>query len=161
MNTDRIKREILESGREIERLRARVKETFSHRDESDSARKAWTEACSDFHKRYMQVSLPGGFDDIEARILAGEPYAVEAALCFLEVRPYFFRSGYMFQTLLRKLKRAPLAENQRLRLDAVVERQTLWRKKKEAAREALTCRSTRTHTCRRQLRRVRWLSVHF
>jgi len=34
------------------------------------------------------------------RILYGDPEAMEAAICFLEVRPYFFRSGYMYKDIL-------------------------------------------------------------
>lgn len=131
METARIKRQIVESAKEIERLRARVHETFAHRENSERAREAWVEACSEFHGRYMQISFPGGLDNIEARVLAGEPFALEAALCFLEVRPYFFRSGYMFQALLRKMKRAPLNESQRQRLKVVLERLEQWRRLKE------------------------------
>jgi hypothetical protein len=73
---------------------------------------------------------------LKREILAnGDELAMEAAVCFLELRPYFFRSGYLFQSLLRKTRRAPLTESQRLRYDAVVRRQELWRKRKQAANE--------------------------
>lgn len=83
----------------------------------------------------MQLGFPGGLDNIEARVLAGEPFAVEAALCFLEVRPYFFRCGYMFQSLLKKMKRSPLNQAQQRRLQVVVDGQAAWRKIKEEKRQ--------------------------
>jgi len=54
--------------------------------------------------------------------MAGDPEAMEAAICFLETRPYFFRSGYMFKTLFRKAKRAPLNKDQQERFEAVKKR---------------------------------------
>jgi len=48
-------------------------------------------------------------------------------MCFLELRPYFFRSGYMYKELLRKIKRAPLSPDQERRLRLVLERQAAWR----------------------------------
>ena len=54
---------------------------------------------------------------------------VEAALVFLELRPFFFRSGYMRQKLLRLLKHAPLSSPQSKRFAAVLEAQRQWRAK--------------------------------
>lgn len=45
----------------------------------------------------------------------GNEYALEYAVCFIEIRPYFFRSGYMYKDLLRRLNKAPLSESQRER----------------------------------------------
>jgi hypothetical protein len=70
----------------------------------------------DFHARYDLLAFPGGYAsrEVRARILNGDFAAIEAAICFLEVRPYFFRSGYMFKDLLRALKRAPLTQEERM-----------------------------------------------
>ena len=43
--------------------------------------------------------------------------AMKVAICFLECRPYFFKSGYMFKDILRKVKKAPLSDEQTLRLE--------------------------------------------
>jgi hypothetical protein len=40
--------------------------------------------------------------------VSGLTEAIEIAIQFLEVDPYFFRSGYIKTDLLRRLKRAPL-----------------------------------------------------
>jgi hypothetical protein len=63
---------------------------------------------------------------------------MEAAVCFLEVRPYFFRSGYMFKDILRKCKRAPLSREQSARLEAVMAGLAEWRRRKNSKAEVRT-----------------------
>src|SRR5262249_6832563 len=94
---------------EIRRLHARIHQTFLHRDETSKAYQEWEEACRQFHQSYDELAFPGGYDGALERIVAGDQQAMEAAICFLEGRPYFFRSGYMFKALLRKVKHAPLS----------------------------------------------------
>ena len=66
------------------------------------------------------------------RVMAGDPQTVESAICFLEVRPYFFRSGYIFKDLLRKCPRAPLSTDQAARLRVIEQRLLAWRERKLA-----------------------------
>ena len=127
MKTADLKRVIEQGCVEITRLNARIHETVRFRDASPRQRDEWKSACAEFHSRYDALAFPGGYAGAVDRILAGDPYSVEAALCFLEVRPYFFRSGYMFKELMRKVKRAPLSSEQAERLQGVVQRQALWR----------------------------------
>jgi hypothetical protein len=64
---------------------------------------------------------------------------MEATICFLEVRPYFFRSGYMFDALLRRAKHAPLSPEQSARLQVVVAGLRAWKaskRKKQKPNEA-------------------------
>jgi hypothetical protein len=68
------------------------------------------------------------------RIEYGDPEAMEAAICFLEVRPYFFRSGYMFWDILRKCRKAPLSRAQAKRLSVVEKKVLEWRERKQAKR---------------------------
>jgi hypothetical protein len=131
MDPELLKREILANGEEIERLRRRVHDTAARRGDGERAHEEWLLACSEFHARYMQLGFPGGYEGAGERVLEGDPLAMEAAICFLELRPYFFRSGYLFQSLLRKARRAPLSDAQRLRFDAVVQRQELWRQRQK------------------------------
>lgn len=100
--------EIRESERRINFLHSQIHETFKHRDESKHKFREWEVACKEFHSNYDRLAFPGGLEGAYARILNGEPASVEAALSFIEVRPYFFRSGYMYKDLLRKLAKAPL-----------------------------------------------------
>ena len=139
MDTDSIKQTLSTAAAEIRRLRARIHDTFQHRHASQPQKIEWENACAEFHARYDMLAFPGGYDGRQrgkrlpdsnsaiARIAAGNAEAMEAAICFLELRPYFFRSGYMFKQILRKMKRAPLSSQQADRLQIVIARQAMWR----------------------------------
>ena len=135
MDTDALKREILKNAREVTRLHRRVHETFEARGRNRASHDAWSAACAEFHSQYNKLAFPGGYEGAETRIVDGEPCSIEAALCFLELRPYFFRSGYMYKSLLRKMKRAVLTQEQLERLAVVLARAEEWRRRKAAAHE--------------------------
>ncbi|MGV7222302.1 MAG: hypothetical protein ACQ9MH_12330 [Nitrospinales bacterium] len=84
---------------------------------------------------YDSLAFPGGYAGALDRILEGDPKAMEAGICFLEVRPYFNQSGYMFKDIIRKLKKAPLDEDQRKRFEAVLIAYAEYRKSMLANRE--------------------------
>lgn len=69
------------------------------------------------------------------RISYGDEEAMEAAICFLEIRPYFFRSGYMFKDILRKCRRARLSSDQAARLKTIEKRLWEWRERKLAKKK--------------------------
>lgn len=93
----------------------------------------WLRACREFHDRYDGLAFPGGYSDAFERIHSGDPDAIEAAICFLEIRPYFFRSGYMFKDLLRKVRHAQLSSSQAARFQSIQAAVTAWKAKKAAA----------------------------
>lgn len=110
----------MRNAEEITQLQNRIHETVEHRHENDQKLGEWQRACTEFHSKYDDLAFPGGLEGAYDRILSGDVEAIEAALCFLECRPFFFRSGYMFKDILRKTKRAPLDEGQSDRLNVVV-----------------------------------------
>ncbi len=126
MDNGDLKDSIRQNAAEISRLHARIRETLGARGKGARELADWQRACAEFHARYDALACPGGYAGAAARILVGDPSTIEAALCFLELRPYFFRSGYMFQKLLRKLKRAVLTPPQAARLKLVLARQAAW-----------------------------------
>ena len=132
MNSDSIKKRMLENAEEINRLHTKVKGTFRLRDQSDEKKREWTEACREFHSRYNQLASPGGSEPVNGpwfeQIASGDPNMVEYALCFLECRPYFFHSGYMFKDILRKCKKAPMSAEQGERLRVILEKWEAYRK---------------------------------
>jgi hypothetical protein len=125
-----LKAAIEKNAAEIVRLHDRVNETAQLRSKDGDA---WRRACEEFRTRFDALSFPGGYEDAGARILAGDAATIEAALCFLELRPYFFRSGYMRGALKRKLKRADLDAPQGERLRLVLQRDRAWRATKRLA----------------------------
>ena len=96
--------EIRRNAEQINQLKRWIDETYQYRDQNDHRRKEWEAACADFHSRYDALVFPGWLSGAYERIVEGDREALEAAICFLECRPYFFRSGYIFKDLLRKAK---------------------------------------------------------
>lgn len=110
---------IKESEAEIRRLTSRIDETVKFRDHSDYERTVWSNACSELHAKFHDL---GWIDPkrcyIEA-IRSGDFESIEYAITFVEMRPYFFRSGYMYKHLMRILKSAKMTDDQRTRYNAV------------------------------------------
>lgn len=121
---------------ELRRLHARIHETLRTRHRSPEDRETWERACADFHAQYDRLALPGGYLGALDRLLVGDRQTIEAALSFVERRPFFFRSGYMFKDLLRKLKRAPLDSANAKRLESVVKAYAEYRDRRRHAHRA-------------------------
>jgi hypothetical protein len=132
MDSELIRERIRESAAEIVRLHSRIHETYARRSESPERMREWKGACAEFHARFDRLAFPTGYQGGGAlrRIEYGDPEAMEAAVCFLEVRPYFVRSGYMFKDILRKCRRAPLTSAQAGRLKTVEKKLLEWRERK-------------------------------
>lgn len=128
MRTTDLRQLISTNAEEIRRLHGRVHETLRGRGRSAEETERWKIACSEFHARYDALAFPGGYATAKQRLAAGDAYAIEAALCFVELRPYFFRSGYMYRALLPKLRKAALSDSQRTRLNAVLDAYERWRR---------------------------------
>jgi hypothetical protein len=111
-------------------LHDRIHETFKRRDTSPEDRAEWSKACAEFHSQYDALAFPGGYLAALGKIQAGDGRAIEDALAFLEVRPYFFRSQYIMTKLTRLLKRAQLTTRQTERFQKALQAD----KKKRAAK---------------------------
>jgi hypothetical protein len=134
MNQDEIKRRVVSNAEEISRLHARIHETLHRRSDSPEQWHEWEQVCQEFRARYDQLAFPGGgYASAVQRILAGDRLAVEAALCFLELRPHFSGSGCMRKVILRKIKQAPLSLSQAERLRTILQMQSEWRARKHSA----------------------------
>jgi hypothetical protein len=129
--SEEIKSTMLANAAGLRRLYARINETFASRDKSAEFRREWSDACAEFYASYDKLAFPAGRDAI-GRIAKGEAHAMEAAICFLECRPYLFRSGYIFTTILRRAKRAPLSPEQSSRLQLVIAKRAAWRARMKA-----------------------------
>ena len=130
MDSERLKQTIREGAAEIVRLHSRIHETLTDRGKNPEKRREWEKACAEFHARYDKLAFPGGYSGALQRISAGDRDAVEAGICFLECRPYFFRSGYMFKDILRRCRRAQLSSDQDVRLKVIEARLAEWKARK-------------------------------
>lgn len=129
LNRDLLRAKMIENAAEINRLRSRIHETFRRRDESEELWQDWQTACEEFHARYEELFLPGGpYLNFYYQIKAGDPDALEVALCFLELRPYFFRSGYHWKTILQKCKSAPMSGERAERFALLLEKYNEWKR---------------------------------
>ncbi len=115
----------------ITRLQTAIHDTFALRDRGQKQRDEWSQACSDFQSRYDQLAFPGGYSGALDRIRSGEVETIENALCFLEVRPYFFRSGYMFKDILKVINQISLDDKRAARLQSIVQAIARWRAGKD------------------------------
>ncbi len=124
---------IYKNTREIKRLFDNRDKSFQKRETSKHAYQEWLKACSEIHKNYNKLVFyftDENKDSNTEETYIGEqgfyqlfkqnhPYALEFAVCFIEIRPYYYRSGYMYQKLIRKLKNKPLTNDQRIRYQKV------------------------------------------
>lgn len=119
MNREEMVAQIEHSARVLVPLHKRVHTTLRKRGQSESARMEWAQAASEFSRQHKDLCFIGGWLTARDRIRSGDQIALEYALAFLEVRPYFFRSGYMFVALIKCLNSVPMTVAQRRRYDAV------------------------------------------
>ncbi|MFK3926109.1 hypothetical protein [Serratia liquefaciens] len=127
-SSEQIREQIRLHADEINRLRAQTVAYCApvrgrKRLSQDELREVWLT----YDRCYDALAFPGGWEGATCRLLAGDPECMEAAICFLEVRPYFYHSGYMFNSLLRKAKRAPLDPEQLERLGRVLDKLAQWK----------------------------------
>jgi len=136
MRSSGINQLIAANAAEIKRLHELMHEAARHRNDSPQARTAWQSACAEFHQRYDALAFPGGYEAALAGLVLGNQQVIDATLAFLEVRPYFFRSGYMRKVLLRKIKQVDLTPQQLERLKSILLRQATWNAQRAEQRDA-------------------------
>lgn len=102
----------------IAALHAAVHHTSVNRDRGKGSRQEWEDACVAFHSyvsplyRFLELARN------ERQYT--NPELLEFAIRFLELDPWFFRSGYLKQILLTRLKRSDLNERAQERLRRVL-----------------------------------------
>ena len=110
--------ELRRGAAELVRLQDDLQRAHTARHGSDEAERAWratartsAEATRAFYARFTGLARP---------IRAGDRGAIDAAIQFLEADPWCFRSGYVKAELMSALAHAPLGDDDRRRLRAVV-----------------------------------------
>ena len=104
----------------LNELNDAIHAALKRRNESQACRAVWEEACRSFHAECDYLAFPGGLGKAFSQLQAGDPTTIELAVRFLEADPYFFRSGYHKERLIKHLCRNPLSEDQKKRLQQVI-----------------------------------------
>ena len=100
----------------LRELKAEINRTFKDAPHAP----AHHAACAAFHSEYDALAFPCGLDMSLTGLKAGDPHIVDIAVQYLEVEPIFFRSGYISETILRRLKHVTLTSDQITRLVNVI-----------------------------------------
>lgn len=101
----------------LTRLHEAIDDSFPKRNRSDSHFAAWQRACEEFHAQYWTLFYPGGQDCLMG-LQQCDRKSVQTAINFLEVDPYYFRSGYTKEYIWKYITRCQLSslEIERLHL---------------------------------------------
>lgn len=110
---------ILETAAIMSALHQRVRETVVFREVGTKQWGAWRLACDELHSTKLATDFLWE-DSFYQRLRAGERDAIEEAILFLEVDPWFFRSGYLKERLIRGLKACPRKKKDDMRLRNVI-----------------------------------------
>lgn len=96
-----------------------IHETFIHRSESEDGHQAWSAAATRGKEAVRAMESPDLLALVQ-NIHRNDPTAIEAAIVYLEVDPWCFRSGYLKERILRDLSRARLGESDKVRVRAAL-----------------------------------------
>lgn len=136
---------------------------------ADPEAKAVIEAARRLYERAWEMAYPPGFWEDYERLRCGDPTGMESAVSFLEADPWFFRSGYVKQKLIRAIKARFLTPEYVTRLQQVIlaivdkrydrdmrnYRNLAWKVNSPALREQLAQRAAEGNFDVRS--RVRWM----
>lgn len=107
--------------------------TFLKRSESREAWERWRQACDKWHSSCQPTDYLWE-NSTREKLLSGDQEVIEDAILFLEVDPWFFRSGYLKERVIVGLKRAELTTLQRRRLQQVILKVCFGRNRREFRR---------------------------
>ena len=94
----------------------KLNQKYNHIDQTVKDREtnaqAWKDACVDFHETYDILAFPGGLAKAIELLKNQDAATISIAIIYLHADPYFHRSGYIKQTIIRLLKKAHLSQEQ-------------------------------------------------
>ena len=109
---------IIDEAAKLNELHEKVHESYSYRGKGAKGYRVWEEACKLFHKYESPL------DEYLEKACSAKKYddndLLEFVVQFLELDPWFFRSGYLKQIFLTKIKRSNISETMKSRLRNVL-----------------------------------------
>ncbi len=103
---------------ELNKLHQKVRETAEHRGKSSHQLEQWERAAKAFHEYYSPVD-----DIIEHCLNSGllnDPKLREFVFDYINIDPYFFRSGYIMESLLQRVKKLTLTNLEKTSIQNLV-----------------------------------------
>ena len=101
--------------KDYEALHTRVLDAVVKRRQSKEDHIAWKDACTAWNG-HRSILNTFENDDALNRLEDGDPDLLDLAIAFVEVNPFYFRSGYLKKRLFRRLKHLKLTDTQRRRI---------------------------------------------
>jgi hypothetical protein len=108
---------ILDNAQTITKMSEDIDRTFKAKDTNP---KAWDNATRLFHDNYDRLAFPGGLEHGLSLLKNQDPTTIATAISYLEADPYFFRSGYIKENILRLLKKVTLSKKQIAELQEIL-----------------------------------------
>lgn len=128
----------------------RINETCEKRDESKAGFEEWEKACSEWHQSEHAVDYLWE-DETRERLRNGNSDVVEDVLLFLEVDPWYFRSGYLKERLLDALRQVQLTERNQARIRKILLEVASGPNRREYRRYCALARTITNHDFERTL----------
>jgi len=103
---------------EINELDTELKQTLEHRDKSPHQREQWHRAADAFRNHQSQID-----DLIDQCLELGLENNNELrrfAFAYIDQDPYFYRSGYILESLLRRVKKLSLTASEKSSIQRLV-----------------------------------------
>lgn len=103
--------------RKLYQLHRAIHENFKVRNTNKANFEAWKDACKQFHD--YESALDIWVNRCLQSPNLSDPIALEFCIQFLEEDPMFFRSGYIKEDLISRLKRAALKKMDKSRIQQI------------------------------------------
>ena len=110
-------RTIKDNADRLVQMHLNIDATFKNKAKNPEA---WSKACALYHASYDALAFPGGLEASMLLLKQGDLNSADRAIDFLEANPYFHRSGYIKEDILRYLGRINLNHKQIERLQKII-----------------------------------------
>jgi hypothetical protein len=111
--TKKLAKSIAKNAEIINMLFSTMKETAKQQDVNFEKNQQWQQACREYLGSYDVLAFPGGMSYGLQMLKAQNPTTVAISIEYLMVNPYFHRSGYLKQMIVRLLKKIMLTDEQK------------------------------------------------
>ena len=117
MTSQQITQTILSNATRLANLHQAIEKTFAEKEKHPQD---YEQAVRLFQESYDALAFPGGLERGIRALKQHDPATIDVAIEYLKINPYFYRSGYIQEKILRFLKQSPLSKKQILNVHDVI-----------------------------------------